>query len=797
MVDREKVAGAINRGNELKAAGQLEGAIAVYQEILKIDPDMAEVYSQLAEVYVFQGHLAEAIGCCQQALRLDPTLAAAYKTLGNALQAGGKLEAAKRAYARAVAIMPDFATAHANLGSVCYGLGEVETAIACYQRAIALQPTLAGVYWNLGRVYENQGNWLQAVESWQQAFHLQPQMATSQRYLKLGNGWLALENLEEAIACYQRATLLQPDSAEAHSNLGNALVKRGQLEEGIASLQKALSFNSNLAALHYNLGSALLQQAKQQNPIDVEGFNAVADAFLNAIALEPDLVPAHQGLWDLLTTPKPTNSDFSAFRNICDRYLQVCQTQNKIWATLPSIGIAFSSGDLHRAKEKFLEIEQQIYADLKGSDRQIILNLYAKLLFILPHLRDNLSKNTQFSQFIGAAIAQVFSQIRPQPVSFARDEPSPPARTKPLKIGFVSPHFRRHSVGWCSADIIRELSRLGEIYLYASERQKVDDRTAKFHQYSTKFYRLPESIQDPVQALFEEIQGDRLDILVDLDSLTVPTNAELLYLQPAPICISWLGFDAPFLRSENYFLSDWHTHPPGTEKYYRERLLRMPDSFVAVSGFQCQKTDCKTFRSRMRIDAEQVVYLSVAPGKKLDPDLVKAQIKIIGQVKDSILLHKGQGDPAVIQEIYKQTCAELGVAFHRIKFIERTQTEEEHRTIYSCADVLLDSYPYNGGTHNLEALWFDLPMVTRVGEQFLSRMGYSFLKTLGIDAAIAWSWEEYVEWGVRLGKEVSLREEIRSQLVRSKHPKQLAPLWNPQKFAKDMYALFEQLLVER
>lgn len=77
--------------------------------------------------------------------------------------------------------------------------------------------------------------------------------------------------------------------------------------------------------------------------------------------------------------------------------------------------------------------------------------------------------------------------------------------------------------------------------------------------------------------------------------------------------------------------------------------------------------------------------------------------------------------------------------------------------MYGITDVFLDSYPYNGGTHTLEALWFNVPVVTYKGEQFLSRMGYSFLQGLSIEEGISESWKDYINWGVRLGQDQVLR----------------------------------------
>jgi len=135
----------------------------------------------------------------------------------------------------------------------------------------------------------------------------------------------------------------------------------------------------------------------------------------------------------------------------------------------------------------------------------------------------------------------------------------------------------------------------------------------------------------------------------------------------------------------------------------------------------------------------------------------------------------------------------MGIDTDRVKFLPSYKTEEEHRGIYAIADVFLDSYPYNGGSHNLEVLWFDLPVVTMVGEQSFARMGYSFLQALGIDAGIAHSWDEYIAWAVKYGLEPEFRNSIRQKLIDSKNPDNLAPLWNPQKLAQDMYNLLQGL----
>jgi predicted O-linked N-acetylglucosamine transferase (SPINDLY family) len=250
------------------------------------------------------------------------------------------------------------------------------------------------------------------------------------------------------------------------------------------------------------------------------------------------------------------------------------------------------------------------------------------------------------------------------------------------------------------------------------------------------------------------------------------------------------------MSEKNYFLCDQWTHPQGREKHYLEQLIRLPHGSVALEPLKSRPVDRNAVRQNLGIGVDQMTYLCVAPGRKTNPEMLRAQIKILKDVPDSVLIRKGQGDAIVIQETYRKECESQGVAPNRIKFLGQTKTEEEHRGIYYVADVMLDSYPYNGGTHNLEALSANLPVVTLVGNQYLSRMGYAFLNSVNLELGIAWNWEEYTEWGIKLGQNLGLRNSIRQHLIQAQQPESLAPLWNPKKLAKDMYRVFQELLIK-
>lgn len=700
----------------------------------------------VAEEYYSTGNLAASIAACRRALELQPDWAPAYVTMGNVQQASGQIEEAMRLYSEAIALNPDFAEAYANLGSMLYKQGLLVEAIVNYEKAIGLKPDLAAAYWNLALALKQQGEFKAAVAYEQKALELNPHLAQVDFHLNLGEQLARIGKLDEAVAAWQRAIAFKPDLPEAYCQIGIVLRHQGKYKEAIPNLQKALE-------------------------------------------IKPDFIAAHQHLCGILRD----TSDLAAARQAVHQYSKMCEENDKIMTAIYFISTYQVSGLNQIAAYRFLELESYLQDNLDTASSVEIKSLYANLLFSTPYVRDDLEANSQLYR----SIAQKYTDkcIKPnwpQPANYSFKAST---KTSPLKIGFLSNHFNRHSVGWCSAGIIRELSQISpNLYLYASERIVRDDKTEEFESFGQLTF--PESYPNGLAnsaELIDRIGRDELDVLVDLDSLSVPIHADILYRQPARVCVSWLGFEAAYISPNNYFLCDDRTHPPGREKYYEEQLIRMPDSFVAVSNFQRYGVDPVALRRSNRIGLDQIVYLCVAPGRKFNRELVKAQVAILKQVPNSVLIHKALGDGEVFQAAYHQACEAEGVSRHRIKFLPRVATEEEHRIVYLLADVLLDSYPYNGGTHTLEALWFNLPVVTRTGEQFLSRMGYSFLDTLGIETGVAWSWDEYVELGVKLGQDAQLRKAIKAQLVDSKLQGNLSPLWNPKKFAGDMYAVFEKL----
>jgi predicted O-linked N-acetylglucosamine transferase (SPINDLY family) len=249
----------------------------------------------------------------------------------------------------------------------------------------------------------------------------------------------------------------------------------------------------------------------------------------------------------------------------------------------------------------------------------------------------------------------------------------------------------------------------------------------------------------------------------------------------APVQITWLGWDAAGAPEVDYFIADPYVLPADAQDYYTEKIWRLPHTYVAVDGFEVGTPTIR--RETLNIPPTAVVYYSAQVGYKIHPDTVRLQFQILHQVPDSFLLIKARTDNTAVSNFYREIADEIGLDFSRLRFLDKDPDEITHRANLQIADVMLDSFPYNGATTTLETLWLGIPLVTRVGQQFAARNSYTFMVNAGITEGIAWSAEEYLEWGIMLGTDADLRQQVAGKLLDARST---APLWNARQFTKDM-----------
>ncbi|WP_028082999.1 hypothetical protein [Dolichospermum circinale] len=444
--------------------------------------------------------------------------------------------------------------------------------------------------------------------------------------------------------------------------------------------------------------------------------------------------------------------------------------------------------------EKAVQIYQQykqLLSDLVNNqtESKSLIDILAIGAFLL-YMEDNPHENRLIRNRLAALCQKMIWKEYSKEINIYQQRfntPRPALSQRPLRIGYVSECFISHSVGYLAWWLLKYHNRQEfDIHLYSLRERIYDPQQQAYkNEFGDHFHQLC----PPIVTIADKINEDEIDILVDLDSLTSYSNCAILALKPAPIQVSWLGYDATGFPTVDYFIADNHVLPASAQNDYTEKIWRLPQNYIGIDGFNVGTPTIS--RESLDIPNNGIIYFSSQTGLKRNPDNIRLQMQIIKQVPNSYFLLKSfRSNHEDLQNFIAPLAEAEGLDLECFRFLPSAPTDMEHRANLAIADIVLDTYPYNGATTTLETLWMGVPIVTRVGEQFAARNSYTMMMNVGVTQGIAWSDEEYVEWGVKLGKDEKLRQEIVWKLRKSR---QTSPLWNGKKFAREMENAYLQM----
>jgi protein O-GlcNAc transferase len=361
----------------------------------------------------------------------------------------------------------------------------------------------------------------------------------------------------------------------------------------------------------------------------------------------------------------------------------------------------------------------------------------------------------------------------------ARRHDNSPDPERRLRIGYVSADFRQHALTYfIEPALAQHDSGTVEVYCYHSSRM-VDDVTRRLVQHADCWRDIIDL--DDEQAA-ELIRSDRIDILVDLSGHLRDNRLLVFARKPAPIQLTYLAYpNTTGMSAMDYRITDAVCDPPGaTERYYRETLIRLPrcmwcyqprEDMPAVSPSPVQQTG-------------RVTFASMNGANKVTERMLALWARILVEVADSrlVLTTVPEQGRARIRDALTQA----GIAESRISMHDRLPTKE-FWALYAGIDILLDTFPMNGGTTTCEALWLGVPVVTRSGDIFQSRAGLSILGTMGLDELIARSDEEYVRIAVALARDTERLAKLRASL---RERMRASPLTDAPSYARALEAAY-------
>jgi Glycosyl transferase family 41 len=612
-----------------------------------------------------------------------------------------------------------------------------------------------------------------------------------------------------AIRCQglELGILTENNLLELLSNSPAEQIDRPLMHESIASLLRVLSAaNIDFITEDFVLAWARLILEKSTDPLDTV-FLLVGSAFdlgehqglpslrlaLLEICLEfcddPDLV------FDLSCQTVLAATKARAYSKAIELAKECCGLStprslgDRLRASYGLFAVLMEAGQWKQipaaAQQHSANLEDFIRSHPRGQDVDN-LGLLLSASNSLSYLADNPKQLHETRNQMGAICSEIVRLRIGAQQELSHDLGQPEPNKKILRIGYIASTLGRHSVGWLSRSLFAHHDRQSfQVFLYNINRNP-EDQFHRQHFANNAFASY--YFGSDVAGIVQQIQSDKIDILIDLDSLSLTTTYEVMCCKPAPIQVTWLGWDASGCPEVDYFIADPYVLPADAEEYYHSKIWRLPQTYIAVDGFEMGVPTKR--RSDYGIPEDAVVYLCIQKSLKHNPDILRLQMQIVKAVPNSYLLVRRSGDDDALINIYRRVSEEVGISMDRLRFLDRDPDEYTHRANLGIADVILDTFPYNGATSTLETLWAGIPMVTKVGQAFVARNSYTFMTNVGLAEGIAHSDEEYVAWGVELGNDAVLRQRISGKLLQSR---KTSALWNGKQFTAEIENAYREM----
>ncbi len=758
----------INLGSLWRRLGKNAEAIASYQTALQINPERPEVWFNLGNVLQAQQESEPAIAAYQQALQLQPHLTAAHVNLGKLWQKAGNFDQAYKAYQQAIAQSPELAIAQMNLGNVCKSLGLYAEAIAHHRCSVALQPQSAEAHYNLANALQADQQSEAAIAAYQQSIQLKPNFAPA--HLNLAGALEAVANLPAAIESLERAIAVQPDLAEAHFSCGKLLYQQADYPRAEVALRQAWQLLPNQPLVLTHLALALQAQGKDEDAIslleaELQQQPDQAHLHCNLGSLFNDLGRWEQAVIHLRQAVELDPSLAMGFSNL--GYALNCQSQ-----LTEAIAICQQAIDLN--PELAAAHLNQGYAFTHQAQHQAAAACFERILSFDPDSHPAHSNRLYLMNYTEesdpraiAAAHRTWGSSRGIQPALTWANPRQPERC--LRVGYLSPDFRQHSVAYFIEPVLLHHDRSQVEPVCYSQTTLSDAVTERLRGLVPAWHEVHAWDDD---RLAEQIRADQIDILVDLAGHTAQNRLLTLARQPAPVQITYLGYpNTTGLETIHYRLTDAWADPPGqTEAYHTETLLRLPRSFLcyqppahapAVSVLPANTMQRITFGS----------FNNLA---KITPAVIALWSEILKAVPNSRLVIKMHSlDDLPTRDRYQDQFVQQGIDPRRIKLIGVIPDPTHHLAFYGNLDIALDPFPYNGTTTTCEALWMGVPVITLAGATHVSRVGVSLLNAVGLPNLIAATPAEYVaiavalatDWAVLAKLRANLRQEVATSLL--------------------------------
>jgi protein O-GlcNAc transferase len=531
---------------------------------------------------------------------------------------------------------------------------------------------------------------------------------------------------------------------------------------GVDRQQQAIIINAKWigAVALMQLGRAidalvLLKDIEKVRPHDVDNLNNMGAALLQAEHY-PDAARYFQKVINL----QPQHSD--AYHGLGHAYYFQ--------------GLCIES---YRAYAQAFELDPRSFKALEG---MIFMQYYLYPLDMEAHFANVKKCGELFADTI---------QIAPH-----CDQPNQP--NQPLRIGLVSGDLNSHPVAFFLESTLEQIHHLEPqsdhpLTLIAYHNSgKQDEHTQRLKPFFKVWHQVDTWGDDQ---LIQQIQSDQIDILIDLSGHTHGNRLPVFARKPAPVQISWLGYwGSTGLSSIDYVLADPISIPVDEEKWFVEKIWKLPHLRYCFSI----PVDAQEVSIPPCIERPHVTFASYQILSKINDGVIQCWSQILAKCPNARLrIQSKDFSKSESQARFTQRLDALGIDMSRVDLIGAT-SRADYLASYADVDMVLDTFPYTGGTTTVEALWMGVPTLTLATSGMLGRQGEAIMINAELSDWVVHSEEDYVQKAIAWGNaDVSKRQELADLRTKLRAQVRHSPVFNHPQFAQDFVGAMSAIWQEK
>jgi predicted O-linked N-acetylglucosamine transferase (SPINDLY family) len=543
---------------------------------------------------------------------------------------------------------------------------------------------------------------------------------------------------------------IQPNFADAHYNQGMALRGLQRLEEAARSYRAAIQAREGFAQAYNNLGAVLRDLGRSDEALE---------CFAQALTINPTLGEAHFNrghTFAVLMRPEEALASY-------EQALELMPDQPWLYGA-----------------RLFAKMELCDWEGMPALIDSMVLKVGARQPCVQPLVALAVSDEPPLHRQI-AAIAANSYQIGVAPL------PPVPSRRRreKIRLGYFSADFHSHATAHLAAGLFEHHDRRQfEVVALSFGPNRNDPMRERLLKAFDRFIDVSQRTDGDVVQISRDLE---IDIALDMKGYTRDARPGIFVQRAAPIQVNYLGFPGTMSADfTDYLIADAVVIPEASRAHYSEKIVYLPHSYQ-VNDRQRAPVAEDPLRAHLGLPPEAFVFCSFNSPHKITPGRFDTWMRILTQVPASLLWLYADNQKTAAN--LRKEAVRRGVSDGRLLFAMPVP-QAQHLARQPAADLFLDTFPYGAHTTGSDALWAGLPLLTRQGTSFQSRVAASLLRAAGLPELVTTDENQYEALALALAADRRRLAAIRSRL---RTHRATAPLFDTALYTRHIEQAYRQM----